>query len=693
MLALSLLLCTLAAPEPLTLYISPSGDVKNSGSDVNHALPSLAAARDAIRTIRAAKTTVGPITVEVAPGTYFLPETLAFTSDDSGTADSPITYRASKPNTVIISGGTLLSDWKLVDFDDKVVFSADIPPSVPLPVSTDFHTIWAQRKSDTFARRLPIARTPAEGKFLSIESIPAAEQSASWMQGQRAFCYRESDAAAWAKITPGAEVVTFARWIDSHLTVKSIDHKTRTVTFTLPSTTQISAGDLYYIENDRSLITTAPEFWCDPAARRIYVYSAYIDAPGEPAAHIMPRLTTLLEIRGTASAPISNLHFQNLTFAHAKWWFPADFQTDFGGTKSRGFIQAANGCPGAVICNYMTNSSFQNCTIAHVEQYGLELRRGCRENVIDSCTITDLGAGALKFGETSIATEAADKTANNTIEACILTDGGQIHHQAVGVWIGQSPGNKLRYNRISDFDYSGISIGWTWGYGPADAGANIVEFNEVCNLGSRSGNSQPPLGDMAGIYTLGNQAGTVIRQNFFHDIFGRSIAWGIYFDEGTTDIVATHNIVTRTSHGGFHQHYGKNNTVQGNIFAFGRDAQLWRSRKEDHLSFTFTDNIILAAPGANVLSGDWSGNISLARNVFWRTDGTPFSLPNNLTFEQWQASINDSTSRVIDPGFVDPIHDGFTLTAASAAGEIISPVSLLYFKLSHTYGPAARPQR
>lgn len=692
MLHLAILICAIAAPDARTIYVAPDGALTHSGADAEHALPSLAAARDAIRALRATKEPLGPITVEIASGTYFLPETLTFTSDDSGTAESPVTYRASKPNTVTISGGTLLSDWKLVKFNDELVISAHIPVSVA-PEPLDFHTIWSLSTLESLPRRLPVVRAPAEGKFLSIDSIPAEERSASWMQGQRAFCYRESDAAVWATITPGAEVVTFARWIDSHLTVKTIDHKTRTVTFALPSTTQLSAGDLYHIENDRSLGRTATEFWCDPTDRRLYVFGAYMDSPGEPAAHFIPRLTTLVDIRGTAAAPITNLHFQNLTFAHAKWWFSADFQTDFGGTKSRGFLQAANGCPGAIICNYMTNSSFQNCTIAHVEQYGLELRRGCRGNLIDSCTITDLGAGALKIGETSIAANAADKTSHNTIEACTLTDGGHIHHQAVGVWIGQSPGNKLRYNRILYFDYSGISIGWTWGYGPADAGSNIVEFNEVGYLGSRYGNSEPPLGDMGGIYTLGNQAGTIIRQNFFHDIFGRTIAWGIYFDEGTTDIVADHNIVARTSHGGFHQHYGKNNTVQGNIFAFGRDAQLWRSRKEDHLSFTFSDNIILAAPGANLLSGDWTGNISLARNVFWHTDGSPFSLPNSQTFEQWQASINDSTSKVVNPGFVDPSHDNFAISRDSAAGEILNPVSLLYHNFKHTYGPAARPHK
>ena len=175
-----------------------------------------------------------------------------------------------------------------------------------------------------------------------------------------------------------------------------------------------------------------------------------------------------------------------------------------------------------------------------------------------------------------------------------IHDGGRIFHSAIGVWIGQSPFNRLIHNHIHDFQYTGISIGWTWGYGPALAYGNIVELNHVHHIGVLSNGESPMLSDLGGIYTLGYQRGTEIRRNVFHDIAGRVYGgWGIYFDEGTTNIRAEENLVYRTKHGGFHQHYGRENIFRNNILAFGHEYQVRRTRFEPHTSFAFENNIIL----------------------------------------------------------------------------------------------------
>lgn len=598
---------------------------------------SLVKARDASRLAKGA-------TVYVREGTYFLNEPLILTSEDSGTTFSA--YENEKP---IISGGRQIKGWKKVEIEGKKLWMIEIPEVKD--GKWLFHELWVNGK------RRVMARHPNKGYLKVADVIEKTEQ---WTQGQSGFQFNEGDMKAW-KTADDAEVVVMCRWVESHLPIKSVDESQRVVYFPYKSVFQLATGDQYYVENALELLDAPGEWYLNKKEGKLY----YMPMPDEDmsiAEVIAPVLTQLVRLEGKPEVCqlIQNVTFKGLTFSHTEWWLPEG---------SSGFGQAAVGVPGMIYGEGINNCTWENCTIAHAGNYAIELSRGCKGNKIIYCEISDLGAGGVKLGETSIRDNEAERTSGNEVRDCQIHDGGMIFHSAIGVWIGQSPNNRIAYNNIYNFYYTGVSIGWTWGYGPAIATGNILEANNIHHIGVKTNGDGPILSDMGGVYTLGNHEGSVVRHNVFHDIAGYNYGgWGIYFDEGTTHIIAENNLVYNTTHGGFHQHYGKENIFRNNIIAFARDWQIQRSRPEEHISFYFEHNIVYWDKGVAFSGSLGNMNIVFNHNLYFATGDGQMKF-NDLSFEQWQEKGMDKDSIMADPMFVDPAKRDFHLKPGSPADE------------------------
>lgn len=81
-------------------------------------------ARDAIRALKKARGLTKPVRVVVRKGTYYLPEALVLTPEDSGTEACPVTYEAMRGEKVVLSGGRPITGWKT---DNGKVYYTDIP--------------------------------------------------------------------------------------------------------------------------------------------------------------------------------------------------------------------------------------------------------------------------------------------------------------------------------------------------------------------------------------------------------------------------------------------------------------------------------------------------------------------------------------------------------------------------------------
>jgi hypothetical protein len=135
-------------------------------------------------------------------------------------------------------------------------------------------------------------------------------------------------------------------------------------------------------------------------------------------------------------------------------------------------------------------------------------------------------------------------------------------------------------------------------------------------------------------------------------------------------MVLESNVVYRCKNAGFHQHYGRENIVRNNVFAFNREHQLMRTREEEHQSFTFENNIVYFDSG-DLLGSNWSNDkFRMDRNVYFdvRLANAPETLPfKKLALPEWRARGHDLNSVIADPLFVSPQKHNFSLKKGSPA--------------------------
>ena len=132
MTALSVLAFALTATAAATtLYVAPNGNDAWSGAlpmpndgNTDGPIATLAGARDAVRKLKAAGPLAEPAEVLFADGVYPLAETMAFTPEDSGTEQCPITYVAAPNAKPVVSGGRAITGWQK---GDGQLWVADIP--------------------------------------------------------------------------------------------------------------------------------------------------------------------------------------------------------------------------------------------------------------------------------------------------------------------------------------------------------------------------------------------------------------------------------------------------------------------------------------------------------------------------------------------------------------------------------------
>ena len=672
----------------LDLHVSPKGDDKASGR-AETPLASLEGARQAVR--RLPRPLAEPVRVIFAAGTYRVTQAIAFDEKDSGEAGRTISYEAAPGAKVVISGGTELPSFQ-VDPDGRWTLQTT-------PGSERFEQLWVGD------RRATRARTSNPGtRFLRSVENESALPGAAPAQGitEQTFRIDPKELSAFAEVGPtetqDAVATFYHKWDSTRSRVESADPSTGVLKVRGPAQKANTAFDHHtgvVIENLLSLLDEPGEWFLSRSGRLTYQ-----PRPGETISALRgttPVAEKLLTLTGKPADKVRHLIFRGLAFRHAK------------GVPSLALAvpnqAAVRTVDGVVTLEHATQVVFAGCELSHVGSYGFSLGRGTREVTIEKCLITDVGAGGVKVGTLNDEAQPENHASHHRIHNNIIRDGGLTFPCAVGVWVGSSSDNQVTHNEISDFFYSAVSVGWRWGYAPSNAKRNRIEWNHLHHLGKGL------LSDMGGVYTLGPSEGTSVSHNLIHDVTCFTYGgWGLYTDEGSTGITMEGNVTYDTTDGGFHQHYGKENIIRNNVFAFSEEYQVKRSRAEEHRSFSFEKNIIVFDRG-QLLGSNWSGttaNFLNKDNLFWDYSARPVTFTEQkLPLTDWQKRGQDVGSAVADPLFVDPAKRDFRLQPGSPALAMgiksidVTAMGVLrddpaWRKLADTFergAPAVRPPR
>jgi len=508
-----------------------------------------------------------PLTVKIASGEYSLNRELTFTPELFSVCFESLSGNA---DDVIISGAEKKSGKNSV-FCGKKCLSVSLPKGV----------------SDLFigTKRVYPTRFPEKGCL----NFAGAENEGSMFD----------DVSKWVKLYPkdvkelseedveNATLNFLHYWVDEHTAVESYEKTTGKLVMKEHSRYGIygeKTEAVYYLTNVKKAFGQKGRWYSDEKEGRAY----YMPVDGETAdaPFYVPHLHRLIGIKGTPENKVKNLTFKNITFAYTR----GDRQIFRGdGLPVASDGQAAASAGGAIEMEYAENCFITGCKFTRYGLYGVCVSEGCANIRISKSTFTDGGAGGIKVSGADFSGKEEARTHSVKISDCEITGCGKRYMAACGILIGHAYDNQITHNEIHDLYYSGISVGWVWGYKESVTKNNYIAYNKIYDIG------KGVLSDMGGVYLLGEQQGTKVYNNLIYNVKAREYGgWAIYTDEGCSYVTVQNNVCYDCSENCFHQHYGKMNVVKNNLFARA-GAELCRiTRGEMHLSAVFENNALVA---------------------------------------------------------------------------------------------------
>lgn len=644
------------------LVVAPDGDDSNAGT-VDAPLKTLERAKEILKSSSSDEA----VTVWFREGTYTINETVEFTSADR----SNVLYRSYPDEKVTFSGSRAITGWSETTINGVKAFITDVE------VNSDEDYFRSLFKGD---KRLSLSTYPKEGTFKiadpSESEAVAGSHAPDFFTFSVAF-YAHKDQILDFANPEDVEVQIMHFWCDEHLPVHSVDASTGRIETTKPTAMRVRVDDNFVYHNVKEALSLPGEWYLDRTEDKLYYIPEEGDTPENTVLNAGVN-DKLFDFNGAES-----ISFQGIDFANTDWEYVDGTHTGNPFSPSHPLYdnikygadhpQAAFEVPAAINIIASSDIDFTDCRFENISYTAVKFDKGAQDCDVTSCMFNEIGANAV-FIHGDFVVPAT--TRNINITDCHIGYYGRIFSNAIGILLTNAYDCDLKYNEIHDGWYTGISVGWSWGYAEHPTNKIDISNNLIYNIGNGW------LSDMGGIYTLGVQPDTVISGNVIYNVgcdegaYGYG-GWGIYLDEGSSEMLVENNLVYDCSSETFHQHYGRDNIVRNNIFAFGGEGAFIITKHEEHNSLTATNNIFVtdnATMYAFDTESDWFVDDS---NLYWDYDRGGRVLSGHTT------KLFDRDSLVIvkargyynnavfeDPLFKDPQNRDFTLAENSPALEI-----------------------
>ena len=500
------------------------------------------------------------VTIHLAPGTYFLYEPLRLRSEDSG-----LTIAG---NNAVISGGLKISNWK----KQGKLMVADVPDFNGRPI--DFRQLWVNGSKAVRARNVPVGYADGNDPFEEMPRIRAYDK-------KNRILWVPKTAVAKILNAPYAEMILHEMWCTSNLRIKSIDIQGDSAAVRFhnpeaklqfehpwpsPMTPDTGHPSPFYLANAKELLDEPGEWYHDIRAHKLYYMPRQYETVREA---IVPVLETLVDVVGSAERPVRNITMKGIIFSHTTWMRPSEkghvpLQAGMYLTeayKLRPQIDRPNNhkldnqgwlgrADAAVELRYTEDVNFDNCRFEHLGGSGLDYVFACLRGTTTHCTFADIAMNGYVCGSFSpeglethlpyAPTDFREVCTGQAVSDCDFHDVTNEDWGCVAIAAGYVNGITIDHNTIHDVSYTGINLGWGWNRDSVCMRDNHVHANLIYNYAQH-------MYDCAGIYTLGNQPGTVISENVVRDIAKPSYVhdpnhwFYLYTDEGSSNITIRDN--------------------------------------------------------------------------------------------------------------------------------------------------------